>query len=52
MKDQILGILLLAVIGATFFDRLIDIMMFAACVYAFAFVLAELGVLLGWVERK
>lgn len=52
MKDQLLGTALLTIIGLTLFERLIDVLMFVACLYCLAFVMAEVGVWLGVLERK
>lgn len=52
MGHQLAGIILMATIGACLFSRPIDVMFFTACMYCLCFVLAELGVWLGFVERK
>jgi hypothetical protein len=52
VKEQVLGIALLAMISAAFFTEPFDILMFTGCMYASIYVMAELGVLLGVLYRK
>jgi hypothetical protein len=52
MAERVLGVGLLFIIGLTFFESPFDALMFACCLTSAAFVMAELGVWLGVVERE
>ena len=52
MKDRTVGVVLLTLVGWALFERPVDQFFFIICVYCFGFVVAELGVWMGVMERK
>jgi hypothetical protein len=51
ITSRLVGCALLAIVGLCLFRSCLDVLMFVACMYCLAFVLAELGVWLGVIDR-